>query len=304
MITISAENLMRFVRIMAAAMDAGDVYTHGRSYRCSKYALCVGRELGLKGLELQHLECAGLLQDLGKKIALHGIQNKVGELTQLERRQMNRHTKISADLLARIPFLEDAAKIIASLNERYDGNGLPAQLQGRDIPLPVRILAVVSALDALTCDRPHRQGLPIEEAYTELRKDAGHRFDPLVVQTVIRLHESGDILCDFDVRMAPVYQQPVKKKTTGAATTKGASAPRETGTAAAGGHPEGEPEAPVADATAATDERTMTADQDTATIDTDRTGRADAGSPGSDPAPAIASDTSPDDGEKEERKAA
>lgn len=199
---------MRFVRIMATAMDAGDAYTHGRAYRCSKYATRVGRRMGLTDAEIHHLECAGLLQDLGKKIALHGISQKAGELTQLERVQMNQHTQISADILGRISFLKEASKIISAMNERFDGHGLPDHLIGNEIPLASRILAVVSALDALLSNRPHRRGLNAEAAYAELRKEAGHRFDPKVVDTVIRLHWLGEITADFDTRMAFVYKLP------------------------------------------------------------------------------------------------
>lgn len=194
--------------MMATAMDAGDAYTHGRAYRCSKYATRVGRRMGLNDTELHHLECAGLLQDLGKKIALHGILQKPSELTQLERMQMNQHTQISADMLGRISFLKEAGAIIASMNERYDGHGLPNHLIGNEIPLASRILAVVSALDALLSNRPHRRGLSAEAAYAELRKEAGHRFDPKVVDTVIRLHWLGEITADFDTRMAFIYKLP------------------------------------------------------------------------------------------------
>lgn len=199
---------MRFVRIMATAMDAGDAYTHGRAYRCSKYATRVGRRMGLNDAELHHLECAGLLQDLGKKIALHGILQKPAELTQLERAQMNQHTQISAHMLGRISFLTEAAAIVAALNERFDGHGLPSHLLGNEIPISSRILAVVSALDALLSNRPHRRGLSPDAAYAELRKEAGHRFDPKVVDTVIRLHWLGEITADFDTRMAFVYKLP------------------------------------------------------------------------------------------------
>jgi HD-GYP domain-containing protein (c-di-GMP phosphodiesterase class II) len=202
--------MLRFIRVMASAMDAGNPYTHGRAYRCSKYAVRVGRRMGLGNSVLTHLECAGLLQDLGKRIALHGILRKPGELTQLERQQMNQHTQISADILRRIPFLEEAGAIISCLNERFDGHGLPSQRSGESIPLPSRILAVISALDALTSDRPHRPGLSPEAAYAELRKESGQRFDPRVVDVVIRLHGSGEIASDFDARMAFVYASPAK----------------------------------------------------------------------------------------------
>lgn len=208
MIQISKDALTCFIRVMASAMDAGDPYTHGRAYRCSKYAVRVGRRLGMVDSDLQNLEYAGLLQDLAKKIAFHTIRQRPRPLYPSERLQMNQHPQVSAAILRRIPFLEPAATIIESLNERYDGRGLPNHLRSEQIPLPSRILAVVSALDAMISDRPHRMRLSTEEAYAELRNEAGQRFDPRVVETVIEMHTTGEIAADLDRRMSFLYTMP------------------------------------------------------------------------------------------------
>jgi hypothetical protein len=212
MTEISHKSLLHFVRIMASAMDAGDPYTHGRSYRCSKYAVSVGRRMGLNEGELYQIELAGLLQDVGKRMVLHSIQRKAGELNQIERMQMNNHAKICSDLLGRFAFLKGAAAIIASLNERFDGNGIPAQLSGTSIPVASRILAIVSALDAMTSDRPHRPGMSAQDAYAELRNDGGRRFDPRIAEIAIRMHESQEIQSDLDSRIAILYQAPEKQE--------------------------------------------------------------------------------------------
>ena len=128
MIEIPKDALTSFIRVMASAMDAGDPYTHGRAYRCSKYAVRVGRRMGMCDPDLQNLEYAGLLQDLAKKIAFHTIRHRPRSLYPSERLQMNQHAQISAAILRRIPFLERAAGIIECLNERYDGRGLPNHL--------------------------------------------------------------------------------------------------------------------------------------------------------------------------------
>jgi response regulator RpfG family c-di-GMP phosphodiesterase len=211
MIEIPKDALTSFIRVMASAMDAGDPYTHGRAYRCSKYAVRVGRRMGMCDPDLQNLEYAGLLQDLAKKIAFHTIRHRPRSLYPSERLQMNQHAQISAAILRRIPFLERAAGIIECLNERYDGRGLPNHLRWEEIPLPARILAVVSALDAMVSDRPHRARLSTEGAYAELRNEAGQRFDPRVVDIVIQLHSTGEIAADLDRRMSFLYTIPEEK---------------------------------------------------------------------------------------------
>lgn len=208
MIEISKDALTCFIRVLASAMDAGDPYTHGRAYRCSKYAVRVGRRMGLSEPELQSLEHAGLLQDLAKKLAFHTIRQRPRTLHPLERLQMNQHAQISAEILRRISFLQRASTIIACLNERYDGRGLPNHLRGEEIPLSARILAVVSALDAMVSDRPHRVRLSTEAAYGELRKEARRRFDPRVVDTVIEMHFMKEIAADLDPKMSFLYAVP------------------------------------------------------------------------------------------------
>lgn len=199
------ESMLRFVRVMAAAMDAGDPFTHGRPYRCSKYARCLGKRFGLDEKGLLDLEYAGLLQDLGKKVVMHGIFQKAGPLNIDETTRMAMHTTISAEVLQEIPFLRGAAEIIASLNERYDGGGRPAWLKRDSIPLGARILAVVSAFDAMTSDRPYRQGLEAEQAYAELQRESGGRFDPQIADAVIALHKTGGLFSEFDRREALLY---------------------------------------------------------------------------------------------------
>lgn len=199
------QTLLRFVRIVASAMDAGNPFTHGRAYRCSKQALALGKRAGLSDSTLLDLEYAALLQDLGKRVVLHGMLQKEGPLDTAERNRMETHTTINAQLLNEIGFLEGAAKIIAAANERYDGEGKPDGLPGSEIPLASRILAVVSAFDAMTCDRPYRSGLTVEQAFAELREEAGTRFDPRIVESLIACHESGALFSEYDPRDGVLY---------------------------------------------------------------------------------------------------
>jgi HD-GYP domain-containing protein (c-di-GMP phosphodiesterase class II) len=190
---------------MASAMDAGDPFTHGRAYRCSKYARGVGAHFELAEAELLDLELAALLQDLGKKLALYETSRKPGPLTPDERIRMATHAGITAQLLSEVPFLRLAAEMIASLNERWNGNGVPLGLRGDRIPLGSRILAITSAFDALTSDRPYRRGLTPSEAYAEMRREADTRFDPEIIEAFISLHESGALFSGFDRKDALLY---------------------------------------------------------------------------------------------------
>lgn len=199
------DTLLRFTRLMAAAMDAGDPFTHGRAYHCAKYATALGQQLGMKDDELHQLEFAGLLQDLGKKLVLYETSRKAGPLSTQERTRMASHAQIAARLLKSIDFLSPAADLIASLNERFDGAGVPRGHASQDIPLGSRILAVASAFDALTSDRPYRRGLGPDEAFSELKREAGTRFDPAVVTALIALHESGNLFAGFDEEDALYY---------------------------------------------------------------------------------------------------
>ena len=199
------QTLLRFVRIVASAMDAGNPFTHGRAYRCSKQALALGKEAGLSDSTLLDLEYAALLQDLGKRVVLHGMLQKEGPLDSHERDRMESHTTINAELLREIGFLEGASRIIAASNERYDGQGKPDGLPGSEIPPASRILAVVSAFDAMTCDRPYRSGLTVEQAFAELREEAGTRFDPQIVESLIACHENGSLYSEIDPRDGVLY---------------------------------------------------------------------------------------------------
>ncbi len=206
---VTDQSLLRFVQLLTSAMDAGDPFTHGRAYHCSKYARRVGRHFALSEPELMDLELAALLQDLGKRLVLHETSRKAGPLNSDERSRMVTHASISARLLADLPFLRGASFLIGALNERWNGEGFPAGLRGEGIPLGSRILAAVSALDAMTWDRPYRAGLEPEQAYSELRREAGTRFDPAVVDALIALHESGDLLTEFDRNDALLFLSDV-----------------------------------------------------------------------------------------------
>jgi putative nucleotidyltransferase with HDIG domain len=174
------------VAALTSAIDASDPFTHGHSFRVSRYALRVARAMGMSSRDLEMLEYAGLLHDIGKIAVQNDILLKVGPLTEEEWRSLKSHPNVGADIVEQLKFLKEAAEVIRSHHERPDGNGYPRGLKGNDVPLAARILNVVDAFDAMTSDRPYRVALPVNKAIAEIRRCSGTQFDPVVVKAFFK----------------------------------------------------------------------------------------------------------------------
>jgi ribonuclease P protein subunit RPR2 len=122
-----------------------------------------------------------LLHDVGKVAIPDGILHKPEPLGEEESRLMRRHPVIGAEIVGGVPFLEDAAQIVRTHHERFDGSGYPDGLAGEQIPLAARIFALADTLDAITTDRPYRPAASMSEARTTIAAGAGTQFDPAVV---------------------------------------------------------------------------------------------------------------------------
>ena len=119
-----------------------------------------------------------------------GILRKPGPLNDDEKQIMRKHCEIGYNMLIRIPFLRDAAEIVLSHQEFFDGTGYPRSLKGEEIPLGARIFAVADALDTMISDQPYRRALPLSHAREEIRRCSGAQFDPKVVEVFFSLPES------------------------------------------------------------------------------------------------------------------
>ena len=140
--------------------------------------------------ETKAIEAAALLHDMGKLAIPEHILNKPGKLTTAEFDKMKRHAAIGAEILSAIDFPYPVVPIVRHHHEQWDGRGYPDGIAGTDIPLGARVLSVVDCFDALTSDRPYRPKLPNSEALQILRDRSGWMYDPRVVGTFIRVHES------------------------------------------------------------------------------------------------------------------
>jgi HD-GYP domain-containing protein (c-di-GMP phosphodiesterase class II) len=145
--------------------------------------------LGLKPEEMEILEYASLLHDLGKVSINELILNKIGPLNEEEFLSMKRHSEIGERILKDIPLMKEVAIVIGAHHENFDGSGYPRGLKGSEIPLIARIIAVADTFDAMSSDRPYRKGLSLELVINELERVSGTQLDPQVVEVFIKNKE-------------------------------------------------------------------------------------------------------------------
>lgn len=174
------------IETLATAIDAKDQVTHGHIRRVQRFALGLARKVGVQDkLQLQALEAAALLHDMGKIAVPEHILNKPSKLTAGEFEKMKLHASVGADILSSIRFPYPVVPIVRHHHENWDGTGYPDGLKGTDIPLGARILAVVDCFDALTSDRPYRPKLSDPDAIAILMERRGIMYDPLIVDTFV-----------------------------------------------------------------------------------------------------------------------
>jgi HD-GYP domain-containing protein (c-di-GMP phosphodiesterase class II) len=186
--------LYEFVKAMSDIIEEVDTYTKEHSHRVSEYAVALARAMKLSEREIQSLEYAALVHDLGK-VALPTREaiKKEGELSEDERREMVSHPGTAANIMVRVKALHRASTIVRYHHERPDGKGYPLGLPGDDVPLSARILNVADAFDAMTSDRPYRSALSDKQALDELNRGSGTQFDGRVVQCLIDLYDQGKL---------------------------------------------------------------------------------------------------------------
>jgi len=164
------------------ALDLKDAETEGHSRRVTAYTIALARAMGLKGETIRVVSRGAFLHDIGKMAIPDAILLKPGKLDHQEQAMMREHCLRGYQILRKIPFLQDAAQIVYSHQERFDGNGYPRRLKGESIVLGARIFAVADTLDAITSDRPYRRADSFEAARREILRCAGTQFDPQVVK--------------------------------------------------------------------------------------------------------------------------
>jgi diguanylate cyclase (GGDEF)-like protein/putative nucleotidyltransferase with HDIG domain len=177
------------IETLAMAIDAKDQITHGHIRRVQMFAVGLAKRVGVADDKLiKAIEAAALLHDMGKLAVPEYILNKPGKLTVTEFEKMKLHASVGADILSAIDFPYPVVPIVRHHHENWDGSGYPKGLKGTDIPIGARILSVVDCFDALTSDRPYRPRLSDDDAIRILVERRGTMYDPLVVDTFLRVH--------------------------------------------------------------------------------------------------------------------
>lgn len=178
--TLARANL-QFASALIATLDARDQYTAGHSAAVAIYSRDIAARMGLDPELQDKAHLCGLVHDLGKIGLPPGLLEKPGALTLEERRQMQEHSAIGERILKHVDEYSEIATIVRHHHERIDGQGYPDGLAGDDIPLVSRIIAVADAYNAMTSNRPYRDGMPSRVARLRLAQAVGSQFDTAVV---------------------------------------------------------------------------------------------------------------------------
>jgi HD-GYP domain-containing protein (c-di-GMP phosphodiesterase class II) len=200
------------VRALASAIDARDPSTKKHSEHVSDIAVEIGQAMDLSEPELEQLEWAGLLHDIGKIGIRDSVLLKPGKLTREERILMNEHPAKGEEILKDVDQLAAERPLIRHHHEWYNGSGYPDRLIGDEIPLLARVLHVADAFEAMTASRPYRPiPLSTAEALEELHRYAGIQFDPTVVEAFASTRtatrpsqDQGDEPGEPEQQLAPV----------------------------------------------------------------------------------------------------
>jgi putative nucleotidyltransferase with HDIG domain len=172
---------LSFASALVATLDARDRYTAGHSAAVAVYSRDIAKRMGLPEEQQQLVHLCGLVHDIGKVGLPPGLLEKGGALTLEERRQMEQHSVIGERILSKVEDYSDIARIVRHHHERVDGMGYPDSLQGEEIPVLSRIIAVADAYNAMTSDRPYRDAMPSRVARLRLAQAVESQFDTTVV---------------------------------------------------------------------------------------------------------------------------
>ena len=171
------------------ALDLKDAETEGHSKRVTAFTIAIARAMDLPQDQVRIIARGAFLHDVGKMAIPDAILRKPGRLTADEQTIMREHAVLGYQMLRRIPFLREAADIVYSHQERFDGSGYPRGLKGDQIPLGARIFSIADTFDAMTSDRPYRAAQSVSAGRREIERNSGKQFDPDIVKIFLSVPE-------------------------------------------------------------------------------------------------------------------
>jgi HD-GYP domain-containing protein (c-di-GMP phosphodiesterase class II) len=173
------------------AVEARDPYSSGHAARVMVLAEVVAARLGLDETEIEVVRMGAALHDIGKLAVSQDVLGKAGPLSAQELDEVRGHPAAGARMVGLVRPLRAAVPAVLHHHERWDGRGYPEGLEGAEIPVAARILAVADTFDAMTSDRAYRRALPPERALAELERCAGTQFDPDIVLVFVQAWSEG-----------------------------------------------------------------------------------------------------------------
>ena len=200
------QNCLEFAKVLAYTLEEKDPYTSGHSERVCYYSDFISKRLSFPPKERNELQIASYLHDIGKIGISNRFINKKGTLSPTDWAIIKQHTKKSIELLIPLNLPPAILTYIQHHHERYDGTGYPDGLNGEQIPLGARIIAISDSYDSMTSDRPYRKPLTNGDAKNELVKNAGKQFDPKLVSVFLDvLKEMEEVFLVKDHIRAPAF---------------------------------------------------------------------------------------------------
>lgn len=184
-IFIAGIDYHEIVECIAGALDAKDPYTAGHSQRVSDMARTIAELMGFKKDDVEKIHIAAHLHDIGKIGVPDSVLNKADKLDEEEWQAMKKHPVIGADILSKSEHLNELKAIVLCHHERFDGKGYPLGLKGEKIPIGARVIAICDSIDAMTSTRSYRQAHDFSYCYSEIKKNLGTMYDPIIGEYVL-----------------------------------------------------------------------------------------------------------------------
>lgn len=175
------------IQAMAATIESRDPYTAGHQRRVAELSCAIAREMELQEDQIKGIQMAAIIHDIGKIYVPAEILNKPGKLSNVELDLVKMHPQAGYDILKKIDFPWSVADIVLVHHERLDGSGYPLGLLDGDIPLDAKIIGVADVVEAISSHRPYRPAIGIDEALNEISRQTGILYDPVVVNTCLKL---------------------------------------------------------------------------------------------------------------------
>ncbi|MCU7836755.1 MAG: response regulator [gamma proteobacterium symbiont of Taylorina sp.] len=188
--------LLQMIKAFAVTVEKRDPYTAGHQQRVADLAVAIAQDMGLEEEEIEGIRLGTLIHDIGKIYAPAEILNRPGRLTKLEFQIIQTHSEVGYEIVKDVEFPWPVADMIYQHHERMDGTGYPQGLKGEEIILEARIIGVADVVEAIASHRPYRPSLGIDFALDEIQKNKDIIYDPVVVDSCIKLFKENQFSLD------------------------------------------------------------------------------------------------------------